>query len=212
VRDQVQAFAIAAGERPLHILIPMVSSLEDVSRIKLMIEHAIHELPQSRAQRQPQIGAMIEVPAAVELAAELAAEVDFLSIGTNDLIQYTLVVDREDSRMSSPRDAYHPAILRMLRRTVSAVHSAGKEVSVCGEMAARPDLAAFLVAIGVDALSVSPRTIPELKQALAGVHVKPLALAVAEIAASRTATETELALRACLTSGGESRERSVAAS
>ena len=95
----------------------------------------------SEVQRRPHIGVMIEVPAAVELAAELAAEVDFLSIGTNDLIQYTLVVDREDSRMSSPRDAYHPAILRMLRRTVDQVHSAGKEVSVCGEMAARPDLA-----------------------------------------------------------------------
>ena len=163
-------------------------------------------------QRRPHIGVMIEIPAAVELAAELAAEVDFLSIGTNDLIQYTLVVDREDSRMSSPRDAYHPAILRMLQRTVALVHAAGKEVSVCGEMAARPDLAAFLVAIGVDSLSVGPRTIPELKQALAGVHVKRLRLATDGIAACRTATEAELALRACLTAGGEPREHAVGAS
>jgi phosphoenolpyruvate-protein kinase (PTS system EI component) len=190
----------------------MVTSLEDVSRMKLMIERAIDELPGTEAQRRPQIGVMIEVPAAVELAAELAAAVDFLSIGTNDLIQYTLVVDREDSRMSSPRDAYHPAILRMLRRTVSASHAAGKEVSVCGEMAARPDLAAFLVAIRVDALSVSPRTIPELKQALAGVHVKPLALAAPAIAACGTATEAELALRASLTGGGEARGQWVGTS
>jgi phosphotransferase system enzyme I (PtsP) len=202
VRDQVQAFAIAAAHRPLRILIPMVSSLDDVSRMKLMIEQAIQEVSGSDVQRRPQIGVMIEVPAAVELAAELAAEVDFLSIGTNDLIQYTLVIDREDSRMSSPRDAYHPAVLRMLQRTVLLVHSVGKEVSVCGEMAARPELAAFLVAIGVDALSVSPRTIPELKQALAGVYVKPLRLAAAAILACRTATEIELALRACLTTGG----------
>jgi phosphotransferase system enzyme I (PtsP) len=198
VRDQVQAFAIAAGDRPLRILIPMVSSLEDVARVKTMIQHAIQELSDTVAQRHPKIGVMIEVPAAVELALDLAAEVDFLSIGTNDLIQYTLVVDREDSRMSSPSDAYHPAILRMLRRTVAAVKSVGKEVSVCGEMAARPELAAFLVALGVDALSVSPHTIPELKQALAGMYVKPLALATGMIAACRTATETELALRACL--------------
>jgi phosphotransferase system enzyme I (PtsP) len=199
VRDQVQAFAIAAGKRPLRILIPMVSSLDDVSRIKVMIEDAIGDLAGVEGQCRPLIGVMIEVPAAVELAAELAAEVDFLSMGTNDLIQYTLVVDREDSRMSSPRDAYHPAILRMLRRAVAAVHSAGKEISVCGEMAARSDLAAYLVAIGVDALSVSPRMIPELKQALAGVNVKPLAQAAGSIAACRTATESELALRACLT-------------
>ena len=203
LRDQVQAFAIAAGRQPLRILVPMVSSLEDVSRIKLMIKSAIAELSGIDVQREPLIGVMVEVPAAVELAADLAAEVDFLSIGTNDLIQYTLVVDREDSRMTSPRDAYHPAILRMLRRTVSAVHSAGKEVSVCGEMAARPDLAAFLVAIGVDALSVSPRAIPELKQALAAVHVKPLILAVGGIVACRSTTETELALRACLAEGDE---------
>ena len=211
VRDQVQAFAIAAGERPLRILIPMASSLEDVFRIKLMIEQAIQELSGTDVQRRPEIGVMIEVPAAVELASEFAAEVEFLSIGTNDLIQYTLVVDREDSRMSSPRDAYHPAILRMLRRTVSAVHSAGKEVSVCGEMAARPDLAAFLVAIGVDALSVSPQMIPELKQALAGVDMKPLRLAAGGIAACRTASEAELALRAYVTAG-KPRENTLDAS
>jgi phosphoenolpyruvate-protein kinase (PTS system EI component) len=203
LRDQAQAFAIAAGKRPLRILVPMVTSLEDVSRIKQMIENALRELSGIDVQREPQIGVMIEVPAAVEMAADLAAEVDFLSVGTNDLIQYTLVADREDSRMTSPRDAYHPAILRMLQRTVLAVHAAGKEVSVCGEMAARPDLAAFLVAIGVDALSVSPRVIPELKQALAAVHVKPLAMAAGTIAACRNAADSEFALRACLTAGGD---------
>jgi phosphotransferase system enzyme I (PtsP) len=212
VRDQVQAFAIAAGDRPLRILIPMVASLDDVFRIKQLIEHAIHELSGTGVQRRPEIGIMIEVPAAVELAADLAAEVEFVAIGTNDLIQYTLVVDREDSRMSSPRDAYHPAILRMLRRTVLAVHSAGKKVSVCGEMAARPDLAAFLVAIGVDSLSVSPRAIPELKQALAGIHVKPLTLAASGIAACRTAMESENALRACLGGGAEPQANTFLAS
>jgi phosphoenolpyruvate-protein phosphotransferase len=206
LRDQVQAFAIAAGKRPLRILVPMVTSLEDVSRIKLMIENALREISGIELQREPQIGVMIEVPAAVEMAADLAAEVDFLSIGTNDLIQYTLVADREDSRMTSPRDAYHPAILRMLKRTVSAVHASGKEVSVCGEMAARPDLAAFLVAIGVDALSVNPRAIPELKQALAAIEVKPLATAAATIAGRRNATETELALRSFLKAGGKTVE------
>jgi phosphoenolpyruvate-protein kinase (PTS system EI component) len=95
----------------------------------------------------------------------------------------------------------------MLRRTVSAVHSAGKEVSVCGEMAARADLAAFLVAVGVDALSVSPHAIPELKQALAAVHAKPLTQLVGRIVACRDATETERALRDGLAAAEEPRER-----
>ena len=99
----------------------------------------------------------------------------------------------------------------MLRRTVAAVHSAGKEVSVCGEMAARPDLAAFLAAIGVDALSVSPRMIPELKQALAGIYLKPLMRAAGAIAACRTAPEAELALRTYVTAG-KPREKTVGAS
>jgi phosphotransferase system, enzyme I, PtsP len=198
LRDQVQAFAIAAGHRPLRILIPMVSSLEDLSRVKGMISQAIRDLDSAAAQRRPQVGAMVEVPGAVELAADLAAEVDFLSIGTNDLIQYTLVIDREDSRMTSPRDAYHPAISRMVRRTVLAAHALGKEVSVCGEMAARPDLAALLLALGVDTLSVGPRSIPELKQSLAAIQLQPLIAAADGILACRTASEIENSLRTCL--------------
>jgi phosphotransferase system enzyme I (PtsP) len=196
--DQVQAFAIAAGQRPLRILIPMVSSLEDLSRVKEMVASAIAELPGGNVQRHPSLGAMIEMPAAVEMAAELAQEADFLSIGTNDLIQYTLVIDREDSRMASPRNAYHPAILRMIRRTVLAGHAAGKEVSVCGEMASRPDLAVLLVALGVDALSVAPRAIPELKQALAGARVKPLTAGLNRLLSCRDSTETELMLKLSL--------------
>jgi phosphoenolpyruvate-protein kinase (PTS system EI component) len=195
LREQVQAFAIAAGERPLRILVPMVSSLEDLDRVKDMAAGAIAELTGAGIQRRPMWGAMIEVPAAVEMAAELAAEVDFFSIGTNDLMQYTLVIDREDSRMASLRNAYHPAILRMVRRTVRAAHAAGKAVGVCGEMAARPDLAVLLVALGVDSLSVAPRVIPELKQALAGARVKPLAAAADRLLACRDSTEIELMLK-----------------
>ncbi len=109
--------------------------------------------------------------------------------------------------MSSPRDAYHPAVLRMVGRTVSAVHSAGKKVAVCGEMAARADLAVLLVALGVDALSVSPRVIPELKRALSTIEVKPVVLAASRILACKNASEVEQALRSCLMVDLESIDR-----
>ncbi len=189
LRDQVQAFAIAAGDRPLRILIPMVSSIEELRRVKAIIEQA---LPNVRA---PQIGAMIEVPAAVELAADIAREVDFLSIGTNDLMQYALVVDREDSRMASMSDPYHPAILRMIARVAAAGRAAGKPVGVCGEIAVRPDVALAMIALGVDSLSVVPTAIPELKQALASARLEPMRRAIGGIIASSDATSLATALR-----------------
>src|SRR6185295_6215594 len=154
LRDQVQAFALAAEGRELRVLIPMVTSVEDVVRIKELVASSLAHLPASRRGGPLVYGAMIETPAAAEIVSELAREVDFFSIGTNDLVQYSLVVDREDPRMASERHAYHPAILRMLRRVVTQAHVAGRRVSVCGEMAARPDLAIALLALGVDALSV----------------------------------------------------------
>jgi phosphotransferase system enzyme I (PtsP) len=178
LRDQVQALALAAADRPLRILIPMLSSIEELRRLKTIIGQALASIDEPRAQRAPEIGAMIEVPAAVELAVDIAREADFLSIGTNDLMQYTLVVDREDSRMASMSDPYHPAILRMIARVAAAGRAAGKAVGVCGEIAARPDLALALMALGVDSLSVVPTAIPELKQALACARLEPMRRAI----------------------------------
>ena len=199
LRDQVQAFALAAGQRTLSILIPMVSSIEELRRVKELVSASLAQHPETAQLPPPRFGAMVEVPAAVELCAELANEVDFLSIGTNDLIQYSLVVDREDPRMSTRQHAFHPAILRMVRRVVVAARAAGKEVSVCGEMAARPELAIALLALGVDALSVAPAAIPELKQKLAQWPLQPVRAAISGILAAATAAELEQALRACLT-------------
>jgi phosphotransferase system enzyme I (PtsP) len=195
LRDQAQALALAAADRPLRILIPMVSSLEDLRRVKTIIAEAIAGIDEPRAQRAPEIGAMIEVPAAVELAGDIAKEVDFLSIGTNDLMQYALVVDREDPRMAPLSDPYHPAILRMIARVAAAGRAADKAVGVCGEIAMRPDVALALIALGVDSLSVVPTAIPELKQALAGARLEPMRRAIAAILTLSDASSVAAALR-----------------
>jgi len=195
LRDQVQALAIAARDRPLRILIPMVTSIEDLRRVKTMIRQALSSLGEPCAQRAPEIGAMIEVPAAVELAEDIAKEVDFLSIGTNDLMQYTLVVDRDDARMAQMSDPHHPAVLRMISRVIAAARAAGKSVGVCGEIAVRPDVALALIALGADSLSVVPTAIPELKQALAGARLEPLRRAMPGILALSDARSIAIALR-----------------
>lgn len=192
--DQVQAFALAAGERPLRILIPMVSSIEELRRVKDMISAALEALPGEGVQRRPQLGVMVEVPAAVEIAADLSREVDWLSIGTNDLTQYALAIDREDALMASTNDSLHPAILRMIRRTVWAAQAAGKSVSVCGEMAAQARLALLLVALGVDTLSVVPHALPELKQALCAAVVRPLQAEIDRVIACSDAASIDAEL------------------
>jgi phosphoenolpyruvate-protein kinase (PTS system EI component) len=138
---------------------------------------------------------MIEVPAAVELAADIAREVDFLSIGTNDLMQYALVVDREDSRMAQMSDPYHPAVLRMIARVADAARIAGKAVGVCGEIAVRPDVGLAMIALGVDSLSVVPTAIPELKQALALARLEPMRRAIERIIGLSDAASLAAALR-----------------
>ena len=141
---------------------------------------------------------MIEVPAGVELAGDIAREVDFLSIGTNDLIQYTLVIDREDSRIASPRDAYHPAILRMVRRVVGASHEAGKPVTVCGEMAADPAAAAVLLGLGFTSLSVSLAAYPRMKEAIGSLSVGKLRELAGEIMKMESPQDVEDRVRSTI--------------
>jgi phosphotransferase system enzyme I (PtsP) len=196
LRDQVRAFSIASAGRPLSILVPMVTSVEDLRRVKELVHSALAHPLAGKVHSALHFGAMIEVPGAVEMVRDLAAEVDFFSIGTNDLIQYALVVDREDPRVSGLHDEFHPAIMRMVRRVVDAAHAAGKPVTVCGEIAANPVLAMALLALGVDALSVTPRFIPELKRVLAALPLRPLIDSIHAILELSTASELEQALRA----------------
>ncbi len=202
LRDQVQAFIKAAGPKRVGILIPMVSSLSELRAALQHIRGAIDDLddgPENRdIHRQPSIGAMIEVPGAVEIANELAREVDFFSIGSNDLIQYTLAVDRENARAGSSNDPYHPAVLRLIRRTIEAGHSQGKKVALCGEIGSRPRLAIALVAMGIDALSLTPGAIPEIKRALSSCDARTLAGEMDRVLALGDAADIKEGLKALI--------------
>lgn len=174
LEEQVQAFLRASAGRPLGILLPMVTSIPELRQARACIRQAIDGLEDNNLVRDPPVGVMIEVPAAVEIASLLAREASFFSIGSNDLIQFALAADRENERVAAFGDPYHPAVLGMVRRTIEAGRAAGIPVGLCGEMAADPGLAVLLVALGIDSLSISPNAIPEVKEAIRRQKIEPL--------------------------------------
>ncbi|WP_438280282.1 phosphoenolpyruvate--protein phosphotransferase [Pseudomonas alabamensis] len=159
MEDQLRALLLAAGSRPLRIMFPMVGQIHEWREARAMVERLRQEIPVADLQ----LGIMVEVPSAALLAPQLAREVDFFSIGTNDLTQYTLAIDRGHASLSAQADGLHPAVLRLIDMTVRAAHAEGKWVGVCGELAADPQAVAILFGLEVDELSVSARSIPEVK-------------------------------------------------
>ncbi|MNE12236.1 Phosphoenolpyruvate-protein phosphotransferase [compost metagenome] len=159
METQLRALLRAAGDRPLRIMFPMVGQLEEWQQARAMVERLREEISVSDLQ----LGIMIEVPSAALLAPVLAREVDFFSIGTNDLTQYTLAIDRGHPTLSAQADGLHPAVLQLIDITVRAAHAHGKWVGVCGELAADPVAVPLLVGLGVDELSVAARSIAEVK-------------------------------------------------
>jgi phosphocarrier protein FPr len=156
---QLRALLRAADNRALRIMFPMVGSVDEWRQARDMTERLRLEIPVADLQ----LGIMIEVPSAALLAPVLAKEVDFFSVGTNDLTQYTLAIDRGHPTLSAQADGLHPAVLQLIDITVRAAHAHGKWVGVCGELAADPLAVPVLVGLGVDELSVSGRSIPEVK-------------------------------------------------
>lgn len=159
MEDQLRALLRAADNRPLRIMFPMVGQLHEWRAAKAMVERLRQEVPVADLQ----VGIMVEVPSAALLAPQLAREVDFFSIGTNDLTQYTLAIDRGHPSLSAQADGLHPAVLNLIDMTVRAAHAQGKWVGVCGELAADPQAVAVLLGLEVDELSVAARSIPEVK-------------------------------------------------
>jgi phosphotransferase system enzyme I (PtsI) len=158
---QVRAILQAGAEGPVRLLLPMVSGIEDILRIRDLVATAHENLRREGIRHNPDllIGAMIEHPAAVEMAAEIFAEADFVSAGTNDLTMYTLGVDRDAAHLAAYYDSMHPAILRVLRRLVTIADKSDKPFSICGEMAGDPSLTGLLVGLGITRLSMAPQWI-----------------------------------------------------
>jgi phosphotransferase system enzyme I (PtsI) len=169
-KTQLRAILRASAFGELKILLPMISGIPEVRRAKEILGEVKEELIGERISldQNIKVGAMIEIPSASIIADVLAHEVDFFSIGTNDLIQYALAIDRINKHVSYLYEPLHPAILRMIKGVVEAGHRAGIEVCICGEMAADPAYILILLGMGFDELSMTPYYIPRVKKILRG--------------------------------------------
>ena len=172
-KTQLRALFRASAYGNLAIMYPMITSLWEVKRIKEIVEEVKAELTAEQLEfGNPQQGIMIETPASVMMSRELAEEVDFFSIGTNDLTQYTLAIDRQNSKLDKFFDSHHPAVLRMIQMTVENAHKAGIWCGICGELGADQALTKDFLAMGVDELSVSPGSILPLRKIILETDVE----------------------------------------
>jgi len=167
---QFRALLVAAGETgaDLRVMLPMVSSLGEVERARELFDEASAALrAEGRAlPERVQFGIMVEVPSAAVLAEHFARKVDFFSIGTNDLTQYTLAVDRTNERVAAMASPYHPAVLRLIAMTIQAAHAHGKWVGLCGELGGDVPAVPVLLGLGLDEFSMAPASIPAVKDAI----------------------------------------------
>jgi phosphotransferase system enzyme I (PtsI) len=180
-RTQLRALLRATAHGDIRIMLPLVNEVEEVRRTRDMLEEEEDRLlaegiPFNRGYK---LGIMIETPAAALTALKLARYSDFFSIGTNDLVQYTLAVDRGNARLAPLYTPFHPSVIRLLHMTAEAGRAAGIEVSVCGEMAGNPLAVFLLIGLGITALSVGPASLPEIKKVIRSVPAKEARVAVA---------------------------------
>ncbi|MBA3232106.1 MAG: phosphoenolpyruvate--protein phosphotransferase [Acidobacteria bacterium] len=169
-KPQLRALLRAAAHGNVKTMFPMIATADEVHAARAVLEECRKELAAQGTQTGPmEVGVMIETPAAALCARELAPEVDFFSVGTNDLVQYTLAADRGNERLGHLQSAGHPAVLELIRLTCQAAEEAGIWVGVCGEAAADPDLMPRLIELGVKELSMSAPSIPRAKKAISEV-------------------------------------------
>ncbi len=190
-RTQIRAALRAAARTQIHLMIPLVTRLDEVERTRELVMDEGQRLAREGIEAAPTVpvGVMIETPAAAILADRLAAVSDFLSVGTNDLTQYTLVVDRGNARLADRFTPHDPSVLRLLRMVADAARAAGKPASVCGEMASEPLPAVLLIGLGYDALSVAPPALPLLRWLVRHVSLERARAAAEEALAAHSAAE-----------------------
>ena len=190
-RGQLRAILRASAHGNVRMMYQMISGLDELSQANALVEEYKVELRKEGLpfDEKLEIGAMIEIPSAALIADAMGKRVKFFSIGTNDLIQYALAVDRMNEKIAHLYEPTHPAIIRLIKTTVDAARKNGISVSVCGEMAGEPIMTALLIGLGVDELSASPPLVPQIKYMVRRLKLSE-AQALAEFALnSESATE-----------------------
>lgn len=198
-RTQIRALLRAGLYGDLWVMLPLVSTLDELRRFRSFADEVMVEMDREGVayRRDIRMGVMIEVPAAALISDILAREVDFFSIGTNDLIQYSMAVDRNNEHVADLYQPLHPAILRMLRFVIQSANQAGIEISLCGEMAADPRYAMLLIGLGLRRLSMSPRQIPEVKTWIREASISELSALVERCLQYSTAGDVQQHIESC---------------
>lgn len=201
-KKQLRAILRVSACGPVRIMFPMISGLDELRRAKRLLAESMAELEAAGIpfDRKIKVGIMIEIPSAVAMADLLAVEVDFFSIGTNDLIQYILAIDRSNEHLSEFYQPLHPAVLRSLQRVVEVARAAGIEACICGEMAGDPLYLPILLGLGFAELSMSAASIPRVKQILRRCSLKLASEIASTCLTFSTSSEVELYLKSEITS------------
>ncbi len=181
-KTQLRAILRVSNKGKVRVMIPMVSSVGEVLAARRLLEQARAELEAEGVtlKEDLELGIMVEIPSAAIMLEAFLPHIDFVSIGTNDLIQYTLAVDRINENVTHLYDPFHPAVIRLLDGVVRTAHSKGKWVGVCGEMTSDPRAVPLLVGLGVDAMSISPRMFLRVKQTVRGLKHEAMKRLVAK--------------------------------
>lgn len=190
-KTQLRAILRASPYGKIQLMFPMISGLQELLDAKQILEQVKEDLDRDNIEYDTnmEVGIMVEIPSAVAMAEVLARHVDFFSIGTNDLIQYALAIDRINEHVAYMYEPFHPAILKMIRQVVSAAKDAGIEVALCGEMAGDPLCVSILLGIGIDRLSMNARAIPLIKKMVRAIPLERAKADLKKIMALNTAKE-----------------------
>ena len=202
-RVQLRAILRASAGGNVRVMFPMVSGMSELTQAIDLLYAAKKELTAEGVAFDENIpvGAMIEVPSAAVVADQLAEEVDFFSIGTNDLIQYTIAVDRGNERVAYLFDPFHPAVLRLIKSVADAGKANNIPVTLCGEMAGDPWACVLLLGLGVGGFSTSPRAVPEVKRAIRAVSMEEAKRLADQVLELHTSEEIKACLKECLPEG-----------